>query len=207
MLFRSEAAGPLRRAVFLREAWTLARFERHVAERARVSLVSAERERTLLRAIAPGCDIRTLPNGVDVGYFAPRESLPPAPSAVFFGAMDYHANVEAAELLARAVLPLLRQRHPDFRLTLAGANPAPAVQALAAIPGVTVTGYVQDIRPHVRGASVCAIPLRVARGVQNKVLEAMALGVPVVASPGAAEGIDATPGEDLCVAQIGRAHV
>jgi sugar transferase (PEP-CTERM/EpsH1 system associated) len=198
----AEAAGPLERAVFLREAWTLARYERHVARRARVSLVSAERERALLRAIAPGCDIRALPNGVDVGFFTPRAALPAAPSAVFFGAMDYHANVEAAELLARSVLPRLRQRHPGFTVTLAGANPAPAVQALAAIPGVTVTGYVQDIRPHVQGASVCVIPLRVARGVQNKVLEAMALGVPVVASPGAAEGIEATPGEDLSVAPV-----
>ena len=198
----AEKAAPLQRAVFLREAFTLARYERRVATHARVSLVTAERERVLLQAIAPGCDIRALPNGVDVAHFTAREAAPAEPSAVFFGAMDYHANEEAAVMLVREVLPRLRRRHPGFRVTLAGANPTAAVKALAAEPGVTVTGYVEDIRPHVQGASVCVIPLRVARGVQNKVLEAMAMGVPVVASPGAAEGIEATPGEALLVARV-----
>lgn len=198
----ADKASLLLRAVYLREAITLARYERRVAERAKVSLVTAERELVLMRTIAPGCDIRALPNGVDVDYFTARTELPEAPSAVFFGAMDYHANVEAAVMLVREVLPRLRRRHPGFRVVIAGANPSPEVRALGEVPGVTVTGYVDDIRPHVRGASVCVIPLRVARGVQNKVLEAMAMGVPVVASPGAAEGIDATPGDDLLVARV-----
>ncbi len=198
----AEKASALQRAVYLREAVTLARYERHVAGRARVSLVTAERERALLQAIAPGCDIRALPNGVDVDHFTARAAPPESPSAVFFGAMDYHANAEAAAMLVREALPRLRRRFPGFRVTIAGANPTPEVRALAAEPGVTVTGYVEDIRPHVQGASVCVIPLRVARGVQNKVLEAMAMGVPVVASPGAAEGIDASPGDDLLVARV-----
>lgn len=197
-----DRASLLGRAVYLREAVTLARYEGFVARRARVSLVTAERERALLAAIAPGCDVRVLPNGVDTEYFAPREHLPTTPSAVFFGAMDYHANVEAAEMLVREVLPRLRRRYPDFRVTVAGANPTPEVRALAMEPGVTVTGYVTDIRPHVQGASVCVIPLRVARGVQNKVLEAMAMGVPVVVSPGAAEGIEARAGDDFLVARV-----
>jgi len=198
----ADKAPLLQRAVYLREAITLARYERRVAERARVSLVTAERELVLMRTIAPGCDIRALPNGVDVDYFAMREGAPKEPSAVFFGAMDYDANAEAAVMLVREVLPRLRRRHPGFRVVIAGAKPTPEVRALGEVPGVTVTGYVDDIRPHVRGASVCVIPLRVARGVQNKVLEAMAMGVPVIASPGAAEGIDATPGDDLLVARV-----
>jgi sugar transferase (PEP-CTERM/EpsH1 system associated) len=198
----ADKAPLLQRAVYLREAITLARYERHVAERARVSLVTAERERVLMQSIAPGCDIRALPNGVDVDHFTPRAALPAEPSAVFFGAMDYHANAEAAVMLVREVLPRLRRRHAGFRVVIAGAKPTPEVRALGEVAGVTVTGYVDDIRPHVQGASVCVIPLRVARGVQNKVLEAMAMGVPVVASPGAAEGIDATAGDDLLVARV-----
>lgn len=190
------------RAVYLREGATLRRFERKVAERANVSLVTADRELTLMKRIAPGCDVRTLANGVDTDHFTPRTVTPEAPSAVFFGAMDYHANAEAAVFLAREVLPKLRARHPNFRVVIAGSRPTREVQALASLPGVTVTGYLADIRPVVQGASVCVIPLRVARGVQNKVLEAMAMGVPVVCSPGAAEGIDARPGDDLTVARV-----
>ena len=185
--------------VYLREAYTLERFEREVCRRAAISAVTAEREKTLLDAIAPGRDVRVLPNGVDTDAFAPRESTPEAPSVVFFGAMDYYANVDAAVFLVREVLPRLRARHPDFKVVIAGSRPTPEVQSLAIERGVTVTGYVQDIQAWVKGAAVCVIPLRVARGVQNKVLEAMAMGVPVIATPAAAEGIDATPGRDLLV--------
>ena len=199
----ADEASLVMRAVYLREAYTLRRFERAVAQRAKVSLVTADRERALLREIAPGCDVRTLANGVDTDYFTPRAAAPERPSAVFFGAMDYHANVEAAVFLAREVLPRLRARHPSFHVVIAGSKPAPEVQALAALPGVTVTGYVADMRPHVQAAAVCVVPLRVARGVQNKVLEAMAMGVPVVASPAAAEGIDAQADRDLVIAPVG----
>ncbi len=190
------------RAVYLREGFTLRRFERDVAARAKVSLVTADRELALMRSIAPGCDVRTLANGVDTDHFAMRTKTPDAPSAVFFGAMDYHANAEAAVFLAREVLPRLRAKHPAFRVVIAGSRPTREVEALASLPGVTVTGYLADIRPTVQAATVCAIPLRVARGVQNKVLEAMAMGVPVVCSPGAAEGIDARPDRDLTVARV-----
>ena len=202
----AETASPAKAAVFRREAATLRAYEAEVARRARINVITAPREKHLLDAIAPGADVRVLANGVDTDYFAPRDGgaagAATPPSVVFFGAMDYAANVEAAVWLVERVLPRLRARYADFRVTLAGSKPDPAVQRLAQTPGVTVTGYVADIRPHVQGAAVCAIPLRVARGVQNKVLEAMAMGVPVVASPAAAEGIAATPGESLSVAPV-----
>ncbi len=198
----AERAGFPMRFVHRREARTLAAFERHVAGRAAISVVTAERERELFAAIAPGCDVRALPNGVDTAYFAPAAHPAADASAVFFGAMDYQANVEAAEFLVRAVLPKVRVEHPSFRVVLAGSNPAAAVRVLADVPGVTVTGFLPDLRDVVRGCAVCAIPLRVARGVQNKVLEAMAMGVPVVCSPGAAEGVDAEPGVHLAVASV-----
>ncbi len=198
----AESAPFPRAQVFRREAATLRAYEAEVARKARINVITAPREKALLDAIAPGADVRVLANGVDTDYFSPRPAAPEAPSVVFFGAMDYAANVEAAAWLVARVLPRLRARWPGLTVTLAGSKPTPEVLALGKTDGVTVTGYVADIRPWVQGAAVCAIPLRVARGVQNKVLEAMALGVPVVASPAAAEGIAATPGESLSVAPV-----
>ena len=200
--YAQEARLPMR-AVYEREAATLEAYEREVARRAVISTVTADREKVLLAAIAPGCDARTLPNGVDTDYFGAGEGPAGDASAVFFGAMDYHANVEAAVFLVREVMPRVRARYPDFRVVIAGSRPTAEVRALAAVEGVTVTGYVADIRPHVTGCAVCVIPLRVARGVQNKVLEAMAMGVPVVCSPAAAEGIEAEAGTQLVVAAYG----
>lgn len=200
--YAEEASFPMR-SVYRREAATLEQYERDVARRAVISTVTADREKVLLSAIAPGCDARTLANGVDTDYFSPAAAPAEDASAVFFGAMDYHANVEAAVFLVRDVLPRVRARYPGFRVVIAGSRPTAEVRALAAVDGVTVTGYVDDIRGHVRGCAVCIIPLRVARGVQNKVLEAMAMGVPVVCSPAAAEGIEAEPGTHLVVAPFG----
>jgi sugar transferase (PEP-CTERM/EpsH1 system associated) len=193
---------PLKRLLLAREALLLARYERRVAAHAAVSTVTAPRELELLGRVAPGARARVLANGVDTEYFTPRATLPREPAVVFAGAMDYAANVEAAVFLAGAVLPRLRRTHPAASVVLAGARPVPEVLALAREPGVTVTGTVPDIRPWVTAARASACPLRVARGVQNKVLEAMALGVPVVASPGAAAGIDAEPGRDLLLATM-----
>jgi sugar transferase (PEP-CTERM/EpsH1 system associated) len=200
--YADEARFPMR-SVYRREAATLQEYEREVARRAVISTVTADREKVLLAAIAPGCDARTLANGVDTDYFGPAATPAADASAVFFGAMDYHANVEAAVFLVREVMPRVRARYPDFRVVIAGSRPTPEVRALAALDGVTVTGYVEDIRAHVTGCAVCVIPLRVARGVQNKVLEAMAMGVPVVCSPAAAEGIEAEAGTQLVVAPYG----
>ena len=200
--YAEEAKFPMR-SVYQREAATLEAYEREVARRAVISTVTADREKLLLAALAPGSDARTLANGVDTDYFGPAAVPAGDESAVFFGAMDYQANVEAAVFLVREVMPRVRARFPGFRVVIAGSRPTAEVRALASVDGVTVTGYVEDIRGHVTGCAVCVIPLRVARGVQNKVLEAMAMGVPVVCSPAAAEGIEAEAGTHLLVAPFG----
>jgi glycosyltransferase involved in cell wall biosynthesis len=115
--------------------------------------------------------------------------------------MDYWPNVDAVEWFARTVLPLLRETWPALRFWIVGANPAPAVRALVGLAGVAVTGRVADTRPYIRHADVVVAPLRIARGIQNKVLEAMAMARPVVASPQAFEGVRAEPGCDLLVAE------
>lgn len=148
--YADEARFPMR-SVYRREAATLQEYEREVARRAVISTVTADRK-VLLAAIAPGCDARTLANGVDTDYFGPAATPASDASAVFFGAMDYHANVEAAVFLVREVMPRVRARYPDFRVVIAGSRPTPEV-LLAAVEGVTVTVTVEDIRPYVTGCA------------------------------------------------------
>ena len=135
------------------------------------------------------------PNGVDNGFFAPvTESYDPDTIA-FVGRMDYFPNQQCMADFCTDVLPLLKARRPSIKLTIVGADPSPAVRKLGEIPGVTVTGSVPDVRPFVTRAALTVAPLRIARGTQNKILEAMAMGIPVVCSNAAAGGVDAVPGE------------
>ncbi len=145
-----------------------------------------------------------IPNGVALDYF--REPTPPPPESgcVFVGALDYRPNVDAACWFCRDVWPEIHRRRPDARLRLVGRRPVAAVRALSAVPGVEVVGQVSDVRPYLAEAAVAVNPLRIARGLQNKVLEAMAMGKAVVASPQALAGLrhrdDAPP---LCAGRRG----
>ena len=183
------ATGPAK-LVYLREGWALARYERTVAfATATISTVTADREKGAARGHRPGLRRAHAPERGRHGVLhgARRGGGGAAPSAVFFGAMDYYANVDAAVFLVREVLPRVRARHPGFKVVIAGSKPTPEVQALTSVPGVSVTGYVSPtfVRTFARVRPCAWIPLRVARGVQNKVLGAMAMGVPV---PGLAAG-------------------
>jgi len=140
------------------------------------------------------------PNGVDADYFAPSDEAYDDDSISFVGRMDYYPNQQCMFDFCANVLPLLRQRRPGVKLAIVGADPSPAVKRLADIPGVSVTGSVPDVRPFVKRTTLMVAPLNIARGTQNKILEAMAMGVPVVASKLAAGGVDAVPGEHLLVA-------
>ncbi len=140
------------------------------------------------------------PNGVDLDYFRPDGGAYDPNRLVFVGRMDYFPNEEAMVTFCRDVLPRIRARRPAAALSIVGADPSPAVRALARMPGVTVTGTVADVRPFVRDAAVSVAPLKIARGTQNKILESWALGVPVVASARAAAGVDGQPGDHLVVA-------
>jgi glycosyltransferase involved in cell wall biosynthesis len=116
---------------------------------------------------------------------------------VFTGTMDYRPNVEGVTWFGEEVWPELRRQVPGLKFTIVGRNPARSVQRLAEKPGVTVTGMVPDVRPYLRQASLAVVPLLTARGIQNKVLEAMAARLPVVGSPGALEGLDVNVGEHV----------
>jgi sugar transferase (PEP-CTERM/EpsH1 system associated) len=141
-----------------------------------------------------------IPNGVDSSYFKPAAGTRNGHSIVFVGRMDYFPNIDGAEYFAKNIFPIIRQRIPDARLQFVGSDPSRAVLKLANIPGVVVTGHVPDVRPYLKDATVTIAPLRLARGTQNKILESMAMGVPVVATSVAAKGVAAVPGAQLLVA-------
>lgn len=193
------------RLLWRREARKLLAFERLAARHCdRTLFVSPAEEARFLR-LAPECAGRTdwVENGVDHDYFSPQHEFasPFAPGEtpiVFTGRMDYKPNIDAVTWFSDAVLPRFAAPSPLF--VIVGAEPAPAVKALARRPGVRVTGRVADTRPYLAHAALVVAPLRIGRGIQNKVLEAMALGRPVLASPAAIEGIRTGAGQTVLVA-------
>ncbi|ABI55496.1 TIGR03087 family PEP-CTERM/XrtA system glycosyltransferase [Alkalilimnicola ehrlichii MLHE-1] len=194
-------------ALYRREGRRLLAYERRLAAASDASLFVSPAEAESFRGFAPESTgrVHALNNGVDARFFAPDPQRPsPYPpgtrTVVLTGAMDYWPNVDAACWFAEAVLPRLQAGLPGLQFHVVGSRPAPRVLALAQRPGVTVTGFVDDVRPWIQHAALAVAPLRIARGVQNKVLEAMALGRPVVATPQALEGLTARPGEDLLLA-------
>jgi polysaccharide biosynthesis protein PslH len=140
------------------------------------------------------------PNGVDSDYFAPSVVHYDDNQIVFVGRMDYYPNQECMTKFCAEVLPLLRAKRPQIKLAIVGADPSPAIRRLGDLPGVTVTGLVPDVRPYLETAALMVAPLNIARGTQNKILEGMAAGVPVVASRVAAGGVDASSPDHLLTA-------
>ncbi len=180
--------------MFRREARMLAQYEKSVAAKADASLFVSEAEAALFRERTRAQRVHAVENGIDTVNFDPaaqfRRIEAMAPLIVFTGQMDYRPNIEGVTWFAETILPHVRVRHPEAQFMIVGRKPDAAVQALAKIPGVTVIGEVPDVRPWLAAAAVVVAPLKLARGVQNKVLEAMAMARPVVASTAAATGID-----------------
>jgi sugar transferase (PEP-CTERM/EpsH1 system associated) len=175
--------------IYRREGRTLEVYERQVCERASCVLVSTEREAQLARRIAPGANVQVLPNGVDAKYFQPATEMERETAVIFTGDMSYFPNVEAVVYFARQVLPLIRHEVAGTRFLIVGRNPGPRVRELSKIEGVEVTGFVPDVRVWLAKARVAVAPFTIAAGIQNKILEAMAFGLPVVATPRAAQGL------------------
>jgi len=193
--------------LYRREGETLLKFERDVLRKFDASLFVSAEEAALSRRLVPEAadSISYLENGVDHGYFKPDDSYADPYAGcrevlVFTGAMDYWANVDAVTWFAREVFPRVRDSVETARFAIVGARPSREVRSLASLPGVSVTGAVKDIRPYLAHARVAVAPLRIARGVQNKVLEAMAMARPVVATAAAVEGIELTGSDGLEIA-------
>jgi len=194
-------------AVYAREHRRLLAFERRVAAAFDGTLLASSAEAALFRQLAPeSADrVHAMPNGIDTAFFRPDGDYPnpfprAAPVVVFTGAMDYWPNIQAATWFAREAMPLIRRRWPHLEFWIVGANPAPGVRRLGG-DGIVVTGRVDDIRPYLAHAAAVVAPLSIARGVLNKVLEAMAMAKPMVATPEACAGIEVAQGKAVLVAR------
>lgn len=194
--YAAGAANVARRLYARRAAQLLKKAESEILQAADAHIVCSERERQRLALRAPDARIQVVGNGVDVNFHG--EATSPRASAgrdlVFVGSMDYHANIDAAEYFASQIFPRLQAGQPELRFLIVGARPAMRVQALAKLPGVIVTGTVDDVRPFYREALAVVVPLRVGGGTRLKILEAMAVGVPVISTSLGAEGLDAASG-------------
>ncbi|WP_428493292.1 TIGR03087 family PEP-CTERM/XrtA system glycosyltransferase [Rhodopila sp.] len=197
--FADATKGPMR-LVYRREWRKIAELERRIARHSALSVLVSDAEAALFARHNPDCanTIRGVSNGVDHRYFDPGPQYPPPydttrPNFVFTGTMDYPPNVDAAVWFAGEILPLIQASLPAAQFHVVGSNPSPEVRKLQQRDGVFVTGRVPDVRPYIAHATAGVAPMRIARGIQNKVLEAMAMARPVVLTADALEGIAAVP--------------
>lgn len=197
-----------RSALYALEWRRLAAYECSIMKRFRQTLVIAEPEAKILRALNPSSAITVIANGADVadgdppaGGSVSADLRRAAPYVVFTGAMDYFPNIDGVRYFINEVWPQVRRAVPDLRFYVVGMNPTRAIRALAKRDlNVVVTGYVPDTRPYLAHAAACVIPLRIARGIQNKILEAAAAGTPVITTPQALEGLCFEPGREVRLA-------
>lgn len=199
----AEESGWPKSRLYQREGHTVRQLEEDAVIRCDAALVVSEAEARQLGYYPK--KLKVLQNGVDLDFFSraatpEAESAETLPSLVFTGTMDYRPNIEGVCWFVERVWPQLRQQRPELTFRIIGRDPAPAVSRLSRYPGIEVTGTVPDVRPYLAGATAAICPLRIARGVQNKILEAMAMSCAVVSSRPALEGIEATVDEDVLVA-------
>jgi len=174
--------------------------EKRLARRFDLCTATTRAEWETLNGYGTGADTDWFPNGVDADFFCPVSETYDADTISFIGRMDYYPNQECMSRFCALVWPLLRGQRPAMKLLIVGADPSPAMRKLGELPGVTVTGSVPDVRPFIRSSALMVAPLNIARGTQNKILEAMAMGVPVVTSTIAAGGVDAESEKHFLVA-------
>ena len=177
------------------------RFERKTIRQFEACVMVSQRDAEGVRRLLPGYGpVEVIPNGVDLEHYAFSATRPEANTLIFNGALTYSANYDAMQYFLTEIYPLIKQRLPEVSLRITGCTEGVAVKQLAIDDSVTLTGYVDDIRPLVAGSTACVVPLRTGGGTRLKILEAMALGTPVVATSKGAEGLDVQHGEHLLIA-------
>jgi sugar transferase (PEP-CTERM/EpsH1 system associated) len=209
----AQTGGLPMRWIHAREGRLLRRVEARLARRADTSRLISTEEAVLFNARLPAadraaCQVRVLGNGIDTQFFDPALVAPEPRLAalagqplIFTGQMDYPPNIAAVVRAATRIMPLIRRELPGATFHIVGRKPTAEVLALEGVNGCKVWGAVDDVRPWLRGADLALVPLEIARGVQNKVLEAMAMALPVVASADAATGIAAGNGRQIAIAE------
>ena len=195
----------LKKVIYRTEAARLRKYERKIADLVNHCIVTTNTEAELFRSFIPDMRISIVANGVDTEYFKSQEGIMDyglstidKNKIIFTGQMDYFANVDGILYFYREIFPLIKKQAADVKLYIVGNNPVKEIVRLRG-KDVIVTGFVKDIRPFLEESAVCVVPLRIARGVQNKILEAMAMGIPVVATSVAMKGIKAQKQKDILI--------
>lgn len=198
---RAQHASAILRPYLTFEANKIAAYEHAACRRFDRVLVVSEEDRRVHRDEYGVENVVVLPTGVDVDWFAPLHTQVDHQRMVFVGSMDWQPNDDGAAYFIDRILPLVRQHVPDARLSIVGRNPSRRLRALAErAGGVEVTGFVEDVRPHIAAGAVSVVPLRIGGGTRLKIFEAMAMGRPVVSTSVGAEGLDVRPGEGIDLA-------
>jgi sugar transferase (PEP-CTERM/EpsH1 system associated) len=192
---------PLKRLAYGLVAARLARYERRILRDFDLVLACSETDRRVFEKVAPGLRVVTVPNTVDIELFRPVLSRPAGRTVVFTGTLWYEPNADAARWLAEKIFPLVLKEAADATLLIVGDDPPAAVRALGRRPGVRVVGPVEDIRPWLERAAAYVAPVRMGSGTRQKLLDAMALGLPVVTTRKGCEGLDVADGEHLLLAE------
>jgi len=195
--YASQTRMPMK-AIYWREGLLLRRYEKEIMHNCKHAFVTSKREAGIFKRFLPEVPITAIPNGVAIPQLKQREEN--SYKLIFTGVMDYWPNVDAVCFFAQKIFPLIKAKVPQAEFIIVGKNPTPQVRELEKQKGVKVTGWVPDVKEYLAQAAVCVVPLRIARGIQNKVLEAMAAKVPVVATSVAMAGIEATPNRDFLLA-------
>jgi sugar transferase (PEP-CTERM/EpsH1 system associated) len=201
--YAERSASRLRRLLYWREVGVMRAFEPSAASLFdRVVITSEPERRTLAGLMAKeGWRVEVVPNGVDLEYFSPSNETEEEDTLLFSGRMSFYNNAEAARYFIAEIFPLIKAENPAAKFILAGADPPADLLKLGERPDIEVTGYVDDLRPYLRRASVVVCPMLTAVGIQNKVLEAMAMGKPVVATPVVCQPLSARQGEEILAAE------
>lgn len=196
------ATHPLERARRFLAHWKFEHYERWLFRQFQLCLVTSaqDRQRVITEMSLADEQVGLVPNGVDVGYYRPGLGAPAPFQLIYSGALTYSANYDAMDYFLKDVFPLIQRQVPEASLQITGSTSGVALEALALNSQVTFTGYVDDIRPLIAGSSVCVVPLRQGAGTRLKILEAMALGTPVVSTPKGAEGLEVEGGQHLLLA-------
>jgi sugar transferase (PEP-CTERM/EpsH1 system associated) len=183
------------------EAWKVARYERQVIRQSDLYVVASEREAQWVRRVVPEARVAVISNGVDTECFKPQpETGPDSHTLLFVGTLSYEPNADAVQWFCREIYPRIRTRVPEVKLLIVGRDPPLTLRSLEQIAGVTITGWVEDVRPYLAQSTVVIVPLRNGGGTRLKILEALAMGKAVVSTSIGAEGLDVTHGQNILIA-------
>ena len=192
---------PFKKLYYRLIAERMRRYERRALKDFELGLVCSEADRSIYREIAPGKRVAVIPNTVDTDAFRPEVAGEATRKIIFIGTLWYEPNVDAARWLADDIFPLIRLDFPDMELSLVGDAPPQEITNLALRPGVSVTGSVEDIRPYLRRALIFMAPVRTGSGTRQKILDAMAMGLPVISTSVGCEGLEVVEGKNICLAE------